>query len=52
MLIDSKEGSLILCYARSRQIVRSSQRVQYSEIFTDNLYCTGLALDIKKSCNS
>ncbi|CAF4678387.1 unnamed protein product [Rotaria sp. Silwood1] len=45
MLMDPKDGSLIICDARNRRIVRWSQRAQEGKILIDKLYCTGLALD-------
>ncbi|CAF2935734.1 unnamed protein product [Rotaria sp. Silwood2] len=45
MLIDPKDGSLIICDARNQRIVRWSRRAQEGEILIDKLYCTGLAFD-------
>ncbi|CAF3584372.1 unnamed protein product [Rotaria socialis] len=45
ILMDSKDGSLIICDARNRRIIRWSRRAQQGEILINNIYCTGLALD-------
>ena len=45
--MDPKDGSLILCDARSRRIVRWRQSAQQAEILINNLYCSGLAWDNK-----
>lgn len=43
--MDPKDGSLILCDASNRRVVRWLRRAQQGIILIDNLYCTGLALD-------
>ncbi|CAF1054513.1 unnamed protein product [Rotaria sordida] len=45
MLMDPKDGSLIICDAQNRRIIRWSRRAQEGKILIDKLYCTGLALD-------
>ena len=45
MLLNTTDGSLILCDGQNKRIVRWSRRAQQAEILIDNLYCSGLAMD-------
>lgn len=45
MLIDPKDGSLILCDGLNRRIVRWPRRSQQGKILIEKLQCSGLALD-------
>jgi sugar lactone lactonase YvrE len=45
MLMDPKDGSLIICDSKNRRIVRWPRRAQQGIILIDNILCTGLAFD-------